>query len=150
MDQGSHLSRAGRKHSLCGILDLGRISTVRRVPAILLLAFFSFSLMPPTVFLSDAESKLPSCCRRSGKHRCAMVGDQAGPSSGPTVQAGRCDFFAGALAAPVAPAVVLPKISQTVFVPIVNCRTPRARRESLCHSWFSPADQKRGPPSFLS
>ena len=36
----------------------------------LLLALFSFSLISPAVLASDADSKLPACCKRNGKHHC--------------------------------------------------------------------------------
>jgi len=43
-------------------------TTARSVSAALLLAIFGFSLITPALSASDPESKLPPCCRRTGKH----------------------------------------------------------------------------------
>lgn len=42
--------------------------------ASLLLALFSFALIAPA-FGTSADSRLPECCRRAGKHHCAMSSD---------------------------------------------------------------------------
>jgi hypothetical protein len=52
-----------------------------RLSAILLSAFFSFSLISPAVFAADPDASLPACCRRDGKHHCAV------PADGPTWKA---------------------------------------------------------------
>lgn len=71
---------------------------MRRVPAILLLFLFSFSLFGPALFV-DGESNLPACCRRDGKHHCGMMSPEMtgmadSPLSGPAVDAprARCPF----------------------------------------------------------
>lgn len=44
---------------------------MRRAMALLLVLFFSSLLMAP-LFASDPDANLPPCCRRHGKHHCAM------------------------------------------------------------------------------
>jgi len=44
---------------------------MRRVISLSLMILFSLALMTP-FFAPDADSKLPACCRRSGKHHCMM------------------------------------------------------------------------------
>jgi hypothetical protein len=43
---------------------------VRRILASLLVVLVGFSLIPAAAFASNAESKVPACCRRDGKHHC--------------------------------------------------------------------------------
>jgi hypothetical protein len=118
---------------------------VRRTSALLLLAIFSFSLIGPAVLASDPESNLPACCRRNGKHRCAM-GTQTGSSSERSVQSGACPSFPSIRAIPAAANTGLPKASPAVFAPVVNCPASHPQTEPLLRIWFSLAGQKRGPP----
>lgn len=46
---------------------------MRRAPAALLLLVFSFPLIAPLFASGPDESQLPACCRRNGKHHCAMA-----------------------------------------------------------------------------
>jgi hypothetical protein len=123
--------------------------SMRRMSATLLLALFSFSLISPVVFASDADSKLPVCCRRNGKHHCASMATQSASSSGPAVRAGRCPFFPAAEGVPANRTIALAGISLARFEQIVSHHTSALRAESLCHSSYSRADQMRGPPAFL-
>ena len=124
--------------------------SMRRMSAILLMALFSFSLISPAVFVADADSKLPVCCRRGGKHHCTMTPSQSESSSGPAVQAGRCPFFPTAKAGPASRTVSLPGISQAISAGIASHPASRTQTESLFRISYSRAGQKRGPPTFLS
>jgi hypothetical protein len=127
---------------------------MRRALATLLLALFSFSLISPAVLASDPESNLPACCRRDGKHRCAMMGAmmamQSESPSGPALQAARCPSFPGAGAVMASPAVSLPGLSQSVFTGFFSHSVFRRATEALCLSSYSRAGQKRGPPAKIS
>jgi hypothetical protein len=46
---------------------------MRRAPAALLLLVFSLPLIAPLLVSAPDESQLPACCRRDGKHHCAMA-----------------------------------------------------------------------------
>jgi hypothetical protein len=45
---------------------------MRRAPAALLLILLSLPLIAPLFASAPDESQLPACCRRNGKHHCAM------------------------------------------------------------------------------
>ena len=95
---------------------------MQRISAVLLLALFSFPLISPAVF-ADADSKLPACCRRDGKHRCARMSivDQQ-ESSGLAVKSAqqKCPYFPKASAVPAYSKTVLLKATLTIFAPIVS------------------------------
>ena len=57
--------RPGARIDGSDILD----KLMRRSTSIVLLALFSYLLIAP---LSASDSNLPACCRRNGKHHCAM------------------------------------------------------------------------------
>ena len=57
---------------------------LHRILAILLTAVFSLPLITPLLSAS-ADPQLPACCRKDGKHACAMR--KAAPASGPAVSA---------------------------------------------------------------
>jgi hypothetical protein len=124
--------------------------SMRRALAILLVAHFSFSLISPSVFASDADSKLPACCRRNGKHHCARMATESESSSGPAVQEGRCSFFPTVEGVPANKTVAVSGISQNGFAQPVSHPTSAPQTESLCHSSYNRAAQKRGPPTFHS
>ena len=122
---------------------------MRRISAILLMALFSLSLISPAVFASDADSNLPACCRRAGKHHCAMTASQLG-ASGPAVQTGRCPVFPAGEAVPANRPVSLPGTAQVVFAGLASHPASRPQTEALCRISYSRAAQKRGPPTLLS
>ena len=45
---------------------------MRRAFAVMLVLGFSLPLIAPALASAPAESQLPACCRRNGKHHCAM------------------------------------------------------------------------------
>jgi len=118
--------------------------------AILLMALFSFSLISPALFASAEDPTLPACCRRAGKHHCAMTVGQSDQTSRPSVQAGRCPFFPNAKGAPASRTVSLPGMSQAVFAELVRHPASRPQAEALCRITYSRFGQKRGPPAPLS
>jgi hypothetical protein len=120
---------------------------VRRFPAILLLALFSFSLLSP-VSGSDSDANLPACCRLAGKHHCAMRMDGGDSQSGPGFRAnGKCPLypsvvfsFGGFSALHLSPAAssVIPDKGRTLRTQSV---------QSILHTLRARSHQKRGPPS---
>jgi len=131
---------------------------MRRVPAILLVLLFSFSLIGPALFV-DAESNLPACCRRDGKHHCGMMDrdmmdrDMAQtPASGPAVDAlrTRCPFFPnGGAVLPHSGAALL-AVSQPLGIAIASRIAAPREAEAGYRLSFNRAHHKRGPPSLLS
>jgi len=117
--------------------------------AVLLVTVFSFSLISPAVFASDADARLPACCRHGGKHGCAMKASQTAPSSGPSVLAGRCRFFPSAKAIPPGRTVSLPGVSQAIFAGLLSHPASHPQTEALYRISYSRAGQERAPPTLL-
>jgi len=126
---------------------------MRRVPATLLVFLFSFSLIAPALSV-DAQANLPACCRRGGKHHCAMMDrDMAeAPSSGVAIDTLRvkCPFFpnGGATVPECGPALLT--ASQTAGVAVVSLIADRTRTEAGYRISLSRSHHKRGPPILLS
>jgi hypothetical protein len=126
---------------------------MRRVPAILLVFVFSFSLIAPALF-ADGESNLPACCRRNGSHHCGMMAQDMAetPPSGPAADAFRvkCPFFptGGATVPECEPALVAR--SQTAGVAVSSQIADRGEAEVGYRISLKDSHQKRGPPSLLS
>jgi hypothetical protein len=126
---------------------------MRRVPAILLVFVFSFPLIGPALF-ADAESNLPACCRRDGRHHCGMPDrDMADtPSSGAAVDAlrAKCPFFpnGGAVVPEAGPALLAG--SQAAGVSIATRIAASPKPEAGYRISFDRSHHKRGPPSLLS
>ncbi|HLY20137.1 MAG TPA: hypothetical protein VKR61_23075 [Bryobacteraceae bacterium] len=123
---------------------------MRRVPALLLLSAFSLALIGP-VFSADADADLPACCRRDGKHHCAMM--TAEPvSSGVTVKAAaaKCPFFPkGGAVLPHSGAAMISG-ARPAGEPIPS-HTAAVVRAIAGYSFRSNrSHQKRGPPNLLS
>ena len=91
--------------------------SMHRVSAVLLMALFSFSLIPPSAFAADPESGLPACCRRNGKHLCAIPAH--GNSSGPVLTSSRCPFYPGAMQVPASPnaGIIAAPVASGVLLP---------------------------------
>lgn len=125
---------------------------LRRISAILLLALFSFSLIAPA-FPADADANLPACCRRAGKHHCAMATGPGGgkTSSGPAFTAGgRCPYFPSAFPTATNPGSFAIAASRGTFKPLTGHADVIRSIPAHVSVSFSRSHQKRGPPSFLS
>jgi len=118
---------------------------MRRLLASGLLLLFSFSLSSPLILAleKDADANLPACCRRAGRHGCAMQGQS---SSGPAVQAPRCASFPGAQTIPSSSKTALLQNLRTMVQGVPMQASPARQAESLRHVSFDRTGQKRGPP----
>ena len=105
---------------------------MRRILAILLSAVFSFSLISPSVFATDQDSKLPSCCRRNGKHACQMPASQSESSSDAAVRSNRCPFFSNAKAATAQRNAGLPGSFQAALGAVVHKEFLDSQTGALC------------------
>jgi hypothetical protein len=125
---------------------------MRRALASLLLAILSFPLIVP-VLLANTTSDLPACCRRNGKHRCAMK-DMSGPDGmpdGPALNASKpkCPLFPKAQVGPSCSKTILISSARRVGAPhlvTVTTARPDDRRPRIA---FRDSIRKRGPPSSL-
>jgi hypothetical protein len=121
---------------------------MRRIFASLLLAVFSFPLIAPAM-LASAESSLPACCRRNGKHGCAMP-SAAASTGAVSLLATRCSMFPSGSPAPAAGFVAVLRSSDAIFAAIVSHPAIHVQTEAIGRVSFSRASQKRGPPVVLS
>jgi hypothetical protein len=121
----------------------------------LLIALFSFSLIGSAVFASPSGN-LPECCRRDGKHHCAMMiamaNDQEDSPSGSAFKSvpEKCPFYPKAGALPSVSKTVVPQPSQKLIAAVVSYPAVIAQAESRYRVSFSRSRQKRGPPSVHS
>jgi hypothetical protein len=116
---------------------------VRRVLAVALLGLFSFSLIAPAVFASEPESRLPACCRRLGKHHCAMDAE-AGSSPGPSMQPSWCRLFAGSAVKSLPVAGLLTAVRASIAM--VSAPAYRPSTNAPYQVSYRSTCQKRGPP----
>jgi hypothetical protein len=123
---------------------------VRRLLASSLLALFGFSLISAAFPTAAAESNLPACCRRAGKHHCGTPGETA-PPAGPAFQAGdRCPYFPGSFTAARSPGVFDAIVLAALRAPLANRTAERFPTQPIGLMSLSGPQQKRGPPSLLS
>ncbi len=124
---------------------------MRRALATFLLAVFSFPLIAPALS-ADAQSNLPECCRRGGKHHCAMTMDQA-PATGVSLRSiqPRCPLYpGGAPATPAGGSVAVLNNSCAIFGAVVSHPAICVQTEAGYRISFGRSSQKRGPPVVLS
>jgi hypothetical protein len=122
---------------------------VRRLLAISLLLLFSFLLVSPLLASDVVEANLPACCRRAGKHHCAMSFD-AGSQQGRSISivAEKCPC------APAVPAtfhlsVFAPPADDAVFAGLASHPAIHTQIEAQYRISFDRARQKRGPPTLF-
>jgi hypothetical protein len=119
---------------------------MRRIWATLLVTVFGLALTGPAVFVAGADQKLPTCCRKDGKHHCASASSH-GRSSGSSFQAGRCAWFIGHQSMPPVPAAGILKARQAAVAAVTVSRpTLRQQTQALGRAGFYRTGQKRGPP----
>jgi len=123
---------------------------VRRLFAILLVALFSFSLIAPALS-SGAETNVPECCRRAGKHHCSLGSGSALPS-GPVFNAGgHCPLYPDSLLPTSVPTTFLAIFALALLFPAATEGAFRHGMAARFGSLFSARSHlKRGPPFFPS
>jgi hypothetical protein len=124
---------------------------VFRFIAIAALSVVTWNATVPAL-IADSESGLPACCRRDGKHHCAMMAmfEKQQQNTGPSVKAAarKCSLFPKAPPAfstghsALAPAIAA--VGQISSHPMGKAQT-----EALYRISHSRARDKRGPPSLL-
>jgi len=127
------------------------MKAVPRIIAATLLLVFAGNTALPALF-ADPESNLPACCRRNGKHHCAMM-DMAGIDQNDgeaywksTPQ--KCAQFPKSGASLCAVKIAPRTISEVG--PLVSSHpTPAAQTEVLYRISHSRCREKRGPPSLV-
>jgi hypothetical protein len=131
------------------------IVEMRRALSILLIGFFS--LGPLTAWSgADDDSRLPACCRRHGRHHCAMSEEAvialAREASGSTpifTAPAHCPYFPEYLTRSMAPSQWLAATAVSLPAPLSQAHSPAALPVSIRLQPIR-ARAGRGPPdSFL-
>ena len=115
----------------------------------LLVAMFGLAPISPLVLARDSDSRLPACCRRGGRHSCAMTASQPASSSGQTLQAARCRFFPAAQAISPGRTVSLRGVSQAIIGGLVSQPGYHYQAEAVYRAFYSRSGQERAPPYSL-
>ena len=125
---------------------------MRRALAILLAVLFSFELIAPAL-LAGAAPDLPACCRRNGKHHCAMadMDGAEGTPSGSTVKAieSKCPFFPKTAAVPGYSKTIFRIVAPVAGAPVLMGSAAAEPDDNLSHTALHGPVRKRGPPSSL-
>jgi hypothetical protein len=124
---------------------------VRRALSLVLLLAFSLPLLLPALALAQGpDANLPLCCRKNGKHHCAMMAGTTTPKPGVNASAvpQRCPFYP-ALVTPQSHLELASPLRAAAFAEIVNHPALRPQTEARARIALDCARHKRGPPSHL-
>lgn len=119
---------------------------MRCIPASLLLLLINFSLISP-LLAAPTESKLPSCCRRDGKHLCGAMPGKATHSSGLRIATAPCSQFPQAKAT-VAASNGFVIATDTTLLILSTAHAEPLPEEILQQPELGNDHQERGPPCF--
>jgi hypothetical protein len=121
---------------------------VRQLVTWVLLVLFTAPSVPVATQAADADTKLPACCRRDGKHGCGMA-MQKKRDGGVAVRPAKvpCASFPAHDASPAANrfGVAEPAANLAAAPPVTGINAI-AQTEALYRTSFSRTRQKRGPP----
>jgi len=122
---------------------------VRRLAAVSLLVLFGFFLIGPALFAAP-DSQFPECCRRLGRHHCAMPGEAAQQQApGFRNIAERCPYFPASPATPVHRHTPIESAGRIAPV-LLSVRTPIASEIPQGNNTsVNRSNPKRGPPSLV-
>jgi hypothetical protein len=119
---------------------------VRRLLAISLLWIFGLPLAAPLWMPSAAEASLPACCRRDGKHHCAISTESASQGQNVKIIAAKCPY-APAVPAAIHFLVLAPSPRAASFAELIAHPAIHPQTEAQYRISFDRGRQKRGPPS---
>jgi len=100
---------------------------------------------------NDPEANLPACCRKHGKHHCAMMTSLMEANASGRAQVGatpeRCGMYPRGTAAVGTTVYGAPGVSAAVYAEVVSHPAVQAQTEARYRLALDRARQKRGPPS---
>jgi hypothetical protein len=121
----------------------------RGIAIFLALAFSSLLVLP--AFAGPAQSNLPACCRKTGKHHCSLHLAKSETNAGMllTTVSGPCPYYP-CLAGPAQLEISSPTVSRA----LVAAFGLQAGLIGQAEAGYQPvsdvsSNQKRGPPSFV-
>lgn len=124
---------------------------VQRLLAALLIASLSLPLAAAFV-RTNAEAELPACCRRDGKHACAMMKRPVEPAGASTAVASKklpCAQYPSGKAVPASVSSAFPIGLIASTPPPTGVETAAVQEEILLRISPARTSPKRGPPSVL-
>lgn len=123
---------------------------MRRLASISLLAVFMWLLVAPA-FGPDAEANLPACCRRNGKHHCAMrwMAQRDAGFPGLTTVSEKCPCGPAAASA-VHSGSYYRSADSSLSAHLSNQPTALRQAEPLLRISLPGGHSKRGPPMPLA
>jgi len=116
-----------------------------RIIAVVLLLLSSADLAAPFL-MADAQAALPPCCRRDGKHHCAMM-DMIDGDGSPKFAPSRCPLYSRHVVVANVEAAAAPAQIATVAGLVFTRPEPSAQTEILYRISYARSRQERGPPS---
>ena len=124
---------------------------MRRLLASFVLAAISFTLVPLALLAGTSDSDLPACCRKDGKHKCAMAEIASDEDSGPAFRGvSRCPMFPSHLPFVAASSVTgAPAPYQSCEIVVASFPACAEQSATLYRISHSRSRQKRGPPVSL-
>jgi hypothetical protein len=121
---------------------------MRRSLAIVLTLVFSSLLILPA-FATSAESNLPACCRKNGKHHCMMRMGKSSASDAFLAAIGeKCPYFPHSTVAAHLETFT-PALNQAIFAGIVRHPAVSPQTEAGYRASYLRSKQKRGPPTLI-
>jgi hypothetical protein len=118
---------------------------MRRTISLALLTIFSWILIVP--FLGpDAEASLPACCRRNGKHHCAMCLARQSDAPGFATISEKCPCQPARSCAVHSP-TYKPEAVEDLSAGLACHRTGQPQLRALYRRCFLHHHHKRGPPT---
>ncbi|MGC2163529.1 MAG: hypothetical protein WA634_16590 [Silvibacterium sp.] len=121
---------------------------MRRLLAISLLMLFTAPFVMPLFGTSTAESTVPACCRRNGKHHCMMNMAWSQDRTFRTVGE-KCPYSIAPPAILVLPSFK-PSAAASVFAGITRHPAVVPQTEAQFRVSFDRSRQKRGPPAQIA
>ncbi len=125
---------------------------MRRALATLLVWVFGYSLAGPAL-VGGAEADVPACCRRDGKHHCAMM-DMDGDAAGATpsghrakAQAAKCPHYPNGGAVPPHGGAALAAAGESKCGAAAPLQAAGPEAEDGRRTLSGRSHQKRGPPT---
>jgi len=122
---------------------------MRRALAGLLLTILSLPLIAPAFASAPNDSQLPACCRRGGKHHCAMSMEMAGSPSHFHVASARCPYSPFGHAPFVLPHALAAALIPAGTADFSGCADIVRAAEAGYRISADRARHKRGPPLTL-
>ena len=120
---------------------------MRRLLAITMMLLFGWTLAAP-LFVADAVSTLPECCRRNGSHHCmGEVLDRSGSRTISTI-APKCPNFPKAIAVASLTGFAS-ELARSTGIALFVHPASAPQTEARYRVSYARSRQKRGPPVIL-